>query len=270
MTRARRGPAARLPPAPTAVADAAQLLAGSQPLYASVATAVAAEILDGRRPVGTLLPTEQELCQSFGVSRSTVRQALRRLGELGLVAGAQGVGTRVIADQPRGRYVLAVQSVTDVMGYAARARLDIRAREPVTADAALAERIGCEPGSRWIHVSGLRRPAEGRGVISICDLYVAEAFADLAESEDLAATPAYRLIARRRGIAVEAVEQDIGAIALDAAQARALGVAAGSPGLHIRRQFFAAAGRLIEATTNIHAAADHFVYTLRLGAPEEG
>ncbi|WP_211866350.1 GntR family transcriptional regulator [Neoroseomonas terrae] len=249
--------------------DAAQLLAGSQPLYASVATALAAEILDGRRPVGTLLPTEQELCQSFGVSRSTVRQALRRLGELGLVAGAQGVGTRVVADQPRGQYVLAVQSVTDVMGYAARARLEIGGRETVTADALLADRIGCQPGSRWVHVSGLRRPAEGRGIISICDLYIADEFAELAMSDELAATPAYRLIARRRGIAVEAVEQDIGAIALDTAQAAALGVAEGSPGLHIRRQFFAAAGKLIEATTNIHAAAEHFVYSLRLGAPED-
>lgn len=265
MTRASRDQPAR-----AGAADAAQLLAGAQPLYATVATEIAAAILDGRRPVGTLLPTEQELCQSFRVSRSTVRQALRRLGELGLVAGAQGVGTRVIADQPRGQYVLAIRSVTDVMGYAARARLDIRTRAAVTADAAVAARLGCEAGSRWIHVAGLRRSAEGRGgVISICDLYIAEEFRDVAQSEELAATPAYRLIARRRGIAVDAVEQVIGAITLDTAQAELLGVAPGSPGLHIRRQFFTTGGTLIEATTNIHAAADHFVYTLRLGAPGE-
>lgn len=267
----RRAPAGRLPDAPAAMTGAAQLLAGSQPRYATVATALAAEILEGRRPVGTLLPTEQELCQAFGVSRSTVRQALRRLNELGLVAGAQGVGTRVISDQPRGRYVLAVRSVTDVMGYAARTHLDIRARETVRADAALAERLGCEAGSRWVHVAGLRRAAEGRGApISICDLYIAEDFAEVADSPDLATTPAYRLIAQRRGVPVEAVRQDIAAIALDDTQARALGVAPGSPGLFIRRQFYAAGARLVEATTNIHAAADQFVYTLRLGGPEEG
>lgn len=270
MNRVRRGRADRVLAAPGSVTDAAQLLAGSQPLYASVATSIAAEILDGRRAVGTLLPTEQELCQTFGVSRSTVRQALRRLGELGLVAGAQGVGTRVIADQPRGQYVLAVQSVTDVMGYAARAWLDIQARETVVADAALAEAIGCQAGSRWVHVTGIRRPSERRGIISVCELYIAEEFADVAASQDLATTPAYRLIARQRGIAVGAVEQDIGAIALDAAQAKALDAETGSPGLHIRRRFFAASGKLIEATTNVHAAAGQFVYSLRLGAPEEG
>lgn len=269
MTPLRRGRPPRVSVTPAAASDAAQLLAGSQPLYVTVATALAAEILDGRRPVGALLPTEQELCQNFGVSRSTVRQALRRLGEIGLVAGSQGVGTRVIADQPRGQYVLAVRSVTDVMGYAEAVRLDIAAREVLTADDALAARIGCDPGSEWIHVAGMRRQAEGRAApISICDLWIAGEFADVAGSEELAAVPAYRLIARRRGIPVEAVEQEIGAIALDAAQAEALGVASGTPGLLIRRRFLAADGKLIEATTNVHAAADHFVYSLRLGAPE--
>lgn len=207
MTQARRGRPPRLSPSGAAATDAAQLLAGSQPLYVTVATALAAEILDGRRPIGALLPTEQELCQAFSVSRSTIRQALRRLGELGLVAGAQGVGTRVIADQPRGRYVLAARSVTDVMGYADPVRLDIASRQAVTADDALAARIGCEPGADMVHVQGMRRPAEGRGSpISICELWIAGAFMDVAMSEELAATPAYRLIARRRGIAVEAVE----------------------------------------------------------------
>lgn len=268
MTRIRTVAAER-PSA--AMADAARLLAGAQPRYATVATALAAEILEGRRPVGSFLPSEQELCLRFGVSRSTVRQALRRLGELGLVAGAQGVGTRVVADQPRGRYVLAVRSLTDVMGYAERARLDIRARQHIEADGALAARIGCAAGSRWVHVAGLRRPSEGHGPpISICDLYIAEEFAEIAEAEELAGTPAYRLIAQRRGVAVESISQDIAAIALDAAQAKALGVAPGSPGLHIRRQFLGAGGRLLEATENIHAAAERFVYTLRLGGAEAG
>jgi GntR family transcriptional regulator len=251
--------------------DAAQLLAGSQPRYATVATALAAEILDGRRPVGALLPSEQDLCQRFGVSRSTVRHALRRLADLGLVAGAQGVGTRVIADLPRGCYVLAVRSATELMGYSARTRLDIRRRKMVLADAALAARLGCPKGTRWVHVSGLRQSGDAQDVtISICDLYIAEEFADVAESAELASTPAYRLIAQRRGVAVEAVQQEVGAIALNTKQATALRVAPGSPGLHIRRQFFAAGGRLLEATTNIHASADRFVYTLRLGAEDEG
>ena len=244
--------------------DAASLLA-AQPRYAAVATALASEILEGRRPVGTLLPSEQELCAQFGVSRSTVRQALRRLSDLGLVASAQGVGTRVIADQPRGKYVLAVRSATDVMGYEGPVRLDIRGRQRIVADAALANRLNCPAGTAFIHVQGVRRGAETGEAISVCDLYIASAFTEIAMSDELAATPAYRLIAQRHGIPVAAVHQDMGAIALDSAQAQALGVAAHAPGLFIRRQFLAQGGQLLEATTNIHASSEHFMYSLRLG-----
>jgi len=244
--------------------EATQLLA-AQPRYAAVATALASEILEGRRAIGTLLPSEQELCASFSVSRSTIRQALRRLSELGLVASAQGVGTRVIADQPRGKYVLAVRNATDVMGYDGPVRLDIASRTRITADAALAHRLNCPAGTAFIHVHGIRRAAETGAGISVCDLYIAEPFAEIALSEDLSATPAYRLIAQRHGIPVAAVHQDMGAIALDAAQAQALGVEPQAPGLFIRRQFLAQGGQLLEATTNIHASAEHFMYALRLG-----
>lgn len=265
------GPASS-PAARSGAAEAAQLLAEAQPRYATLAAALAAEILDGRRALGELLPTEQELGQSFGVSRSTVRQALRRLRDLGLVAGTQGVGTRVIANQPRSSYELAVRSATEVMGYSDRTLLEIQDTTMVTADAALAERIGCAPGSRWLHIEGLRQPVPKAKAppISCVDLYVAEPFADLARGPEIVTTPAYRLIARERGVKVAELQQEVTAIALAPAQAAALRVEPGSPGLHIIRRFQAADGQLLEATVNVHPAADRFVYALRLGAPAEG
>jgi DNA-binding GntR family transcriptional regulator len=246
---------------------AALLLAESQPRYASLAASLAAEILDGRRAVGELLPTEQELGQTFGVSRSTVREALRRLRELGLVAGTQGVGTRVVSNRPRSSYQLAVRSVTEVMGYSDRTLLEIRERERITADATLAERIGAEAGTQWLRIRGLRLPEAKTPPISCVELYVADAFAAMAERPDIVTTPAYRLIQRHMGVAVAEVRQEITAIALSAEQAAALQVAPGSPGLHIIRRFYAGDGRLMEATVNVHAAGDRFAYALTLGAP---
>ncbi len=252
------------------VTEAAQLLADSQPRYVSVATALAAEILDGRLAVDEKLPTEHELCRTFGVSRSTVRQALQRLRDLGLVAGTQGVGTRVIADQPRSNFQLAVRSVADVMSYADHTRLDIRERGMVQADAALAGRIGCAAGSRWARIRGLRLPQDPKALpISWIELYVAEEFAAMTERPDFATVPAYRLIGRHMGVAVASVQQEITAVPLTAEHAAALQTLPGSPGLQIERRFFAADGRLIEATTNIHGAANRFAYTMRLGAPDQ-
>jgi DNA-binding GntR family transcriptional regulator len=244
-------------------ARASQAVGDLQPRYASVARALAADIIGGRRGVGTMLPPEGALCVLFGVSRATVREALRRLRDLGLVEAARGVGTRIIADQPRGNYVLAAQSIADVMGYAGPTRLDITGRDHVVADAALARRLGCAEGAGWCHVSGIRRSENA--AIACADLYIAAEFAPIADDPALVTTPAYRLIAQKRGIAMTAIRQEIGAIALDAAQAAILGSAPGQPGLHIRRRFYAAGGRLLEATLNVHAAAERFAYTLQLG-----
>jgi GntR family transcriptional regulator len=257
------GRAAAAPMAP----ELRQLLADTQPRYASVAASLAAEILDHRRAVGDLLPTEQELSQGFNVSRSTVREALRRLREMGLVAGSQGVGTRVVSNRPRSSYTMTIGSVADVMGYATRTRLEITGRDRLRVDADQAEGIGAAAGSEWIHIHGTRWP-EGQDLppISLVNLYVATAFTDVTELPDLVATPAYRLIERHHGIAVAEVQQEITAVALDAVEADLLQVRPASPGLRIRRRFYAADGRLLESTRNLHASSDRFAYSLRLGA----
>lgn len=61
-----------------------------RPAYEQVAAQLREAILDGRFAPGDELPTERELCQQFGVSRTTVREALRALQAQGLavVAGA--------------------------------------------------------------------------------------------------------------------------------------------------------------------------------------
>jgi GntR family transcriptional regulator len=48
---------------------------------------------------GSQLPTEAELCQMLGVSRTVVREALRVLEEDGLVARRHGIGT-FVRDHP--------------------------------------------------------------------------------------------------------------------------------------------------------------------------
>lgn len=52
-------------------------------------------ILDGSFPPGSQLPTEKSLVESFGVSRSTVREALEALEQVGLITRRQGLGTFV-------------------------------------------------------------------------------------------------------------------------------------------------------------------------------
>ncbi|MEV0241634.1 GntR family transcriptional regulator [Streptomyces sp. NPDC050674] len=54
------------------------------------------DILDGTHQPGSLLPPERELAASYGVTRTTLKHALSRLEQAGLLRTRHGVGTRVL------------------------------------------------------------------------------------------------------------------------------------------------------------------------------
>lgn len=73
-----------------------------RPAYAQVADELRAQILGGALPAGERLPNEAELGAAFGVSRSTVREALRVLASQHLIETTRGVrgGSFVSAPDP--------------------------------------------------------------------------------------------------------------------------------------------------------------------------
>ena len=57
-----------------------------------VAGKIAGQILDGTYKNGYQLPAERDMIKLFGVSRSTLREALKSLEEINLIESRQGVG----------------------------------------------------------------------------------------------------------------------------------------------------------------------------------
>ena len=70
-----------------------------QPAYRRVSAAIEEKILRRALRPGDSLPTESELARQFGVNRSTVREALRRLESSGLVDRVNG-GKRLLVIRP--------------------------------------------------------------------------------------------------------------------------------------------------------------------------
>ncbi|MFA9477435.1 GntR family transcriptional regulator [Phycisphaerales bacterium AB-hyl4] len=66
-----------------------------------VAQVIRRQILHGEYGIGQQLPTEQMLCEKFGVSRVTVREGLRILQDQGLIQRRRGSGSRVAAQPQR-------------------------------------------------------------------------------------------------------------------------------------------------------------------------
>ena len=73
-----------------------QKLSREGSLSLHVADQLEALIVNGGIGVGEKLPTENGLCDAFGVSRTVIREAITHLKSLGLVETRRGVGTTVL------------------------------------------------------------------------------------------------------------------------------------------------------------------------------
>lgn len=81
------------------------------PLYEQVKEQLLTKILDGTYQPLAQLPSEHELSEQFGVSRITVRQALHKLSQEGLIFKVHGKGTFV--SKPK-----AYQNISQLQGFA--------------------------------------------------------------------------------------------------------------------------------------------------------
>src|SRR5687767_14710133 len=90
----------------------------SGPRYMRIARDLRSAIAEGRYPVGAQLPTEHELCQELGVSRFTIREAIRILSIAGLVSRKPRSGTVVAALPDDTRYTHGIGSLRDLFQYA--------------------------------------------------------------------------------------------------------------------------------------------------------
>jgi len=64
-------------------------------LSRGLTTRLLRRIIDGVYPAGTKLPTERVLAEEFGVARTVVREALKRIEALGMLTIRQGSGAHV-------------------------------------------------------------------------------------------------------------------------------------------------------------------------------
>jgi GntR family transcriptional regulator len=82
----------------------------STPLYVQLKNILQDRILMGELGPGVLLPTEQQLCEAYDLSRITVRRALQELAEIDLIERVQGKGS-IVRDNKVG------QSQSKIQGY---------------------------------------------------------------------------------------------------------------------------------------------------------
>jgi DNA-binding GntR family transcriptional regulator len=254
------------PPPPSEEDDARDGL----PRYARIAQELRRAILDDTYPVGARLPTEAELCERFGISRFTAREAIRALLTAGLVTRRPRIGTVVIAKPDTARYAHAASSLPDLLQYARDTELRFVYIGKVALGREQAQDFGAAAGEEWTYALGVRSASAPAGQalppprpICITRLFLSPRLEGIGALLRERRTAVYSLIEREFGITIERVDQELNGTTLDVDDAANLGCAPGAPALRIVRRYYDRHDRLLEVADNLHPS-DRFSYRMQL------
>lgn len=171
------------------------------PYYYQLKKHIEGKIRSGEWATGQKLPSEQALCDHFGVSRTVVRQALRTLASENLIKTHKGRGSFVAA--PRHAWQL-MQSLAGFYedaassGQAVSTRvLDLRV---TAASGEVAEALKLAEGERVIELRRLRL-LDGEPVVVVIS-YIPERLCPSLIDEDFTTQPLYYVLSEKYGLAI--------------------------------------------------------------------
>jgi GntR family transcriptional regulator len=233
----------------------------SKPRYRQLADDLRGEILSGTMPTDAF-PTESVLCARFGVSRFTVREALRQLQVDGLILRRRGSGTVVRASARDGALHQPLSNVGEILQYAADTQVTY-AIGGVGLPAKLAAEIGLPTGKGWSHFRGVRT-RDGAAAIAFVDAYIHPSLAAAVARVDLTGNATiFQQLERLADVRIARVTQDIQAIPASRDAAAALGVRLRAPALRILRCYLDANARVVEVSVSVHPG-DRFAYAMHI------
>lgn len=187
------------------------------PYYAQLATILSQQINDGKWQPGDLLPSEAELCSTYSISRTAVRQALDELVQDGLVQKEKGRGTFVRLQQPAASLVQELRGFFDEMTRRGEeVHSDILGQEIVPASSVVREELQLSRGAEAVRLDRIRRigdepivfvrthlPVPRFAALAARDMRDVSLYALLAESYDVHA------VSGRRRFEAVAADDDI-------------------------------------------------------------
>jgi GntR family transcriptional regulator len=222
------------------------------PIWSAIEATLRHEIGSGMHPLGSLLPTEYQLCARFQASRFTVRQALGALRDVGMIASRPGVGSLVIAAQPRAAFVQTLNSVEELLQYPEDTVREDQRTEPATADAELATLLECKPGDPWVWLRATRRPRGADLPISWLDAWVSPRFAAVTEAPNPEGRPLLVQIERAFGATARHAQVRIMSGRVESQWAAPLRAETGSAALILLRRYRDAGGQVYLVTRSVH------------------
>lgn len=205
------------------------------PLYFRLYSMLKNAILDGTIGNGAQMPTEQQLAETFGVSRITAKRAMDELAAEDLVQRRRGKGTHVTYEYtPKPVKAPLVGMLQEIESMARHSEVKVIECKKQTPPGEIREALAMEEGDKALHLVRVRS-REGQA-FAFYDSWTTGLNKPLGKRDFLKST---RLeIFRKQGLKITHVTQTISAIAATDELAQHLQTEAGAPLISLIRRSY--------------------------------
>jgi GntR family transcriptional regulator len=235
----------------------------SVPRHHQIAQVLRSRLEAGVWGAGGAPATEQRLCEEFGASRTTIRQALSQLKQAGLLESRAGVGTRGV-ELPRKRKV--VRASGDPLHAALNTRPRVMTLGEVSCPPAIAAFFGIAPGAPIWHFVRLHT-LDGRP-LSVVDSYL-PAHLGASITRKALQQPMHEILWQAFGLRLRRSVHTLRVGRADVDVASLLDVALADPVLRIQSSVYLARNRPIRWTEN-YFREDQYEYVAEMEWPAPG
>lgn len=202
-------------------------------------------ILQRQWKPGDKLPSEREFCQTFDLSRITVRKALDSVEAEGLIQTNKGVGTFVSEQKYLEKWASFPIGFTDAIakqGYQVETR--VLALETIPCTKRIAKELELSLGDMVVHLYRLRFIAQEP--ILIVSSYLPQQLVPEIEQNDFTHQSLYQVLRTNYQLQIHSIRRGIEAVAASEREAKLMQVKVGTPLLQIESTSYTADRRPME------------------------
>lgn len=187
--------------------------------------------------VGSQIPTEEELCRTYDVSRSTVRSAISKLSRDGFLQKQQGKGTFVAKKVAADKFIMSV-SFDELMSEPDKnIKTSVAAQTMMMPVGSMAEQLEIAPETHLIYIKRLRIANDVPVLIQ--ESYIPHHLCPELIKENLKNLSIFEFFEKKIGLHITGVKNNFEIIHLKAEEKKAFACTAGNPAaLALIQRFF--------------------------------
>jgi GntR family transcriptional regulator len=231
-----------------------------QKLYLQLFGILKKKIESSEWPIGSQIPTEEELCKLFGVSRATVRTAVLELVRHGYLKRQQGKGTFIFRNVVSEGLTMLTDFRELLFEEGLNFSTHVLARTVIMPIDDLDVKLDIPKDKHIIYIKRLR--SVDNEPVLLQESYIPYHVCPLLLEEDIAHQSLFALFEKKYGIRITRVKNYIEITYLSADEARLIGLPEGSPAI-LMTQYFYSGETLVMYTRSIKRT-DRFKFLMEL------